>query len=350
MSSERLPIDAVLLLSFGGPEAPEHVRPFLEKVTAGRQIPAERLDEVEAQYALFGGISPINEECRRLRAALDAELQSSDCPLPVYWGNRNWEPLVEDTVCEMSRAGVRRAVVVATSAFSSYSGCRQYLEDLDRATAVAQERGYQPPLLEKVRPYWNHPGFIETVIANSAEAMAEVTAPPSAVRLVFTAHSIPLSMAATCDYEQQLREAARLVAAAVAPESGWDLVFQSRSGPPAVPWLEPDICDYLSAVDVPQEGRPKVAAVVVVPLGFVADHMEVKYDLDTRARAAAEAAGLQMARARTVGVAPTFVAALRELIEERSMGTTPRKVGDLPVRPTPCPVDCCRYTPRRPGS
>jgi ferrochelatase len=348
MPAELPPFDAVLLLSFGGPEGPQDVRPFLENVTRGREIPEARLQEVEAQYALFGGVSPINEECRKLQGAFEAELAGSNHPLPVYWGNRNWPPMLKDTLRGMGEAGVRRALVLATSAFSSYSGCRQYQEDLDRATEELLAEGSPVPALQKIRPYWNHPGFIETVIAHSAQALAEVSESRESTRLLFTAHSIPLSMAAGCNYETQLREAARVVAESVAPDCSWDLVFQSRSGPPSVPWLEPDICDFIAELNSEEAAdSSKVEALVVIPLGFVADHMEVKYDLDTRARAMAEQQGLSFSRARTVGDAARFVRGLRELVEEYADGAAALKVGRLDAAPAQCAPDCCTMPKRR---
>jgi len=329
--------DAVLLVSFGGPEGPDEVLPFLENVTRGRNIPRERLSAVGEHYFRFGGISPINSICRDLVRALEAELQSRGPKLPVYWGNRNWHPLLTDTVRRMAEDGVRRAVAVATSAFSSYSSCRQYLENIAAARTAVGERA---PEIEKLPPFWNHPGFIETVAENTRAALREIGASPSpqSTRLVFTAHSIPSAMAATCAYEAELREAAALVAERAAPALSWELAFQSRSGPPTQPWLEPDVCDRLRALR--GEGRE---AVVLVPIGFVADHMEILYDLDTQARAVAEEAGLSMARAATVGTAPGFVAALRDLICAHIDGRSLAVLGSRGPRPFPCAADCCAY-------
>ncbi len=340
MSHELPPIDAVLLLSFGGPEGPDDVVPFLENVTRGRNIPRERLEEVGQHYFQFGGVSPINAECRALISALRAELARHGPDLPVYWGNRNWHPLLADTLRQMADDGVRRAVAVATSAYSSYSACRQYLDDIDNARAAV---GAQAPLIEKLPPFYNHPGFIETMAANTRAAFARMQVAPAHTRLVFTAHSIPTAMAATCDYEAELREASALVAARAAPPGvAWDLVFQSRSGPPAQPWLEPDVCDHLRALR-----DAGVAGVVVVPIGFVADHMEVKFDLDTQAREVANEIGLAMERALAVGAAPAFVAGLRELVAchiERRPAPT---LGTRGPRPFPCRAGCCAYAPPR---
>jgi protoporphyrin/coproporphyrin ferrochelatase len=307
------PVDAVVLLSFGGPEKPDDVLPFLENVTRGRNIPRERLETVAAQYMRFGGRSPINDECRRLQAALQSELTQIGPALPVYWGNRNWTPMLADTVAEMARHGVKRAIAVATSAYSSYSSCRQYLEDIDKARAAV---GPGAPIIEKLPPYWNTPGFLETMIHTTRAALAASDAAASTgahrygdVRLVFTAHSLPLSMADKSRYVDELRKASAIVAARVLPGVRWELVFQSRSGPPTQPWLEPDIGAHLRTL-----AAAGIARVVVVPVGFVADHMEVVYDLDVLARELADSLGIAMTRAACVGSAPRFVSGLRSLI------------------------------------
>lgn len=335
------PFDGVLLVSFGGPEGPDDVIPFLENVTRGRDIPRARLEEVGQHYRLFGGVSPINDQCRELVAALRQELGRHGPELPVYWGNRHWHPMLADTLRRMAEDGIRRAVAVCTSAYSSYSGCRQYLEDIERArTAV----GEGAPIIEKLPPFFNHPAFIETMVAHTREALARLGRASSPMRLVFTAHSIPTAMAATCDYEAELREASALVAQRLGPAGmPHDLVFQSRSGPPAQPWLEPDVCDHLRALR--QAG---IAGVVLVPIGFVADHMEVRYDLDIQARAVADAIGLRLERAPAAGAAPAFVAGLRELIADHIGGRTPRALGSRGPRPFPCRPDCCAYRPQRP--
>lgn len=341
MSRDLPPFDAVLLLSFGGPEGPQDVVPFLENVTRGRNIPRERLEEVGKHYFLFGGVSPINAQCRELMGALQAELRRDGPELPVYWGNRNWHPMLADTLARMADDGIRRAVAVATSAYSSYSACRQYLDDIERARAAVGERA---PLVEKIPPFYNHPGFIETMAERTRDAVSRIRVEPRRMRLVFTAHSIPTAMAATCEYEAELEEASRLVAERAAPPGvSWDLVYQSRSGPPTQPWLEPDVCDHLRALR-----EAGVEAVVLVPIGFVADHMEVKYDLDTQAREVAAEIGLEMERALAVGAAPVFVAALRELVADHVAGRTPRALGTRGPRPYPCPPGCCAYTPQRP--
>ena len=322
--------DALLLLSFGGPEGPDDVIPFLENVTRGRNVPRERLEEVAEQYARFGGVSPINEQNRALLDALRAELERRGIDLPFHWGNRNWAPYVEDTMAALADDGHRRVLALATSAFSSYSACRQYLEDIERARAAVGERA---PVVDKIRPYWDHPGFVDAVVARVRNALQ---AAPDDAHLAFTAHSIPISMASTSDYESQLRSVAATVAERVAPGRPWELVFQSRSGPPQVPWLEPDIVDHLHALH--GEG---VRSVVVAPIGFVSDHMEVKFDLDTQAAETAAELGMTMVRAGTVGTHPTFVAGLVDLIEEHLAGGGPV-----------CRPDCCPAPTRptaRPG-
>jgi ferrochelatase len=343
--------DAVLLVSFGGPERPDEVLPFMERVTAGRGIPRARLEEVSQHYHLFGGRSPINDQNRALRAALEEELAATGPALPVYWGNRNWAPTMPDALRQMRRDGVRRALCVVTSAYSSYSGCRQYREDLARARDevasnsgrgedAGDEGGGAVPELDKVRVYYNHPGFLDPQVDLVRDALAEL---PDEVRddarIVFTTHSIPSTMARHSDYEAQHVEACRLVMAHL-PEHGWDLVYNSRSGPAFVPWLEPDVNDHLETL-----AGDGCRAVVVVPIGFVSDHMEVVYDLDVEASATAARLGLPFARARTVGLDPRFIAGLAELVRERHApdGEVPRRaLGTRGPNWDACPVDCCR--------
>ena len=326
--------DAILLLSFGGPEGPEDVVPFLENVTRGRGVPKERLEEVAEQYLLFGGRSPINQQNQALLAALRAELERRGHDVPVHWGNRNWAPYVEDVVRKLTVTGHRRVLAVTTSAYSSYSACRQYLDDIDRARAAVRDAGGDPPSIEKVRPYWNHPGFVLAMVER-VHAALESLAPEdrNRARLVFTAHSVPQSMAETSDYQAQLLdEAAMIVERAAVPRSDWDLVYQSRSGPPQVPWLEPDIVDHLRAL----HGRGD-DVVVVVPIGFTSDHMEVVYDLDTQAAAAAADLGMTMVRAGTVGTHPLFVRGLVDVLEEHLTGRQPAALGALGPRRQPVP-------------
>ncbi len=332
--SETTPYDALCLVSFGGPEGPDDVMPFLRNVTAGRNVPDERLAVVAEQYHQFGGRSPINDQNRALIDALRAEFETAGIDLPIYFGNRNWEPYLPDTVQKMADDGVRRALVLATSAFSSYSGCRQYREDLERAAAQV---GSDAPELEKLRLYYNHPGFIDAVVARIGEVHRR------GARLVFTAHSIPLSMSQWCEYEPQLNEMAALVAARVeAPE--WDLAFQSRSGPPQMPWLEPDVNDHLRAL-----AEQGVTEVTLVPLGFVSDHMEVAFDLDTQAATTAATVGIDLRRAPTVGTHPGFVTGLRQLVEERISDGEVLWVGNAGPWPDPCPEGHCLAPPGTPS-
>ena len=331
-------VDAVLLVSFGGPEGPDDVLPFMRNVTDGRGIPDERLEEVSQHYHARAGVSPINEQCRQLRAALEQELHDAGHDLRVYWGNRNWHPYLADTLREMRDDGVQHAVAVLTSAYSSYSGCRQYREDVERAR---REVGEGAPTFEKVRAYYNHPGFVLPQVDFVRDALAEL---PDALRddarVVFTTHSIPHTMSRHCDYEVQTYEVCRLVMEELGSDRGWDLVYNSRSGPEFVPWLEPDVNDHLEVL-----ADDGVAAVVVVPVGFISDHMEVVHDLDTEAAQTAERVGLAFARAATVGTDPRFVAGLRELVEEHLDGTEPRALGVRGPNWSLCPADCC-LTPR----
>jgi len=326
--------DAVLLLSFGGPERREDVLPFLEKVVEGKNVPRDRLLEVAEHYDLFDGVSPINAQNRALLAALLAELNARGPRLPVYWGNRNWHPLLPDTLGEMARDGVRRALAFVTSAFGSYSGCRQYLDDIERAR---QSVGGGAPQVDKLRLFYNHPGFIEPMADRVAAALAEV--PEEARRgvpLVFTAHSLPEAMAAKSPYQSQLREACRLVADR-AGRSDWRLAFQSRSGPPSQRWLEPDVGDLLRRMA--GEG---VRNVVLAPIGFLSEHMEVIYDLDVEAAALCEDLGIDMVRSGVVGTHPRFVEMIRELIEERMADEPVRlALGNDGPSPDCCPADCC---------
>ncbi|MFI8085176.1 ferrochelatase [Kitasatospora sp. NPDC086009] len=360
------PYDALLLLSFGGPEAPEDVVPFLENVTRGRGIPKERLKEVGKHYFMFGGVSPINEQNRELLAALRKDFAEHGLDLPVYWGNRNWAPYLTDTLRELATDGHRRVAVLATSAYAGYSGCRQYRENLADALARLAEEGLSGLRVDKLRHFYNHPGFVEPMIDATLAALARL---PEAVRagarLAFTTHSVPDTMAQTSGapddpargrpggaYVAQHLDVAGLIAAAVAERTGvadrpWELVFQSRSGAPQTPWLEPDICDHLEAQHA--QGAP---AVVMVPIGFVSDHMEVKYDLDTEAVAKAAELGLPVARAATVGADPRFTAAVRELVLERAAAergapVTRCALGALGPSHDVCAVACCP-NPRAP--
>jgi len=333
------PYDAFLLVSFGGPEGRGDVLPFLRNVTAGRAVPRERLEQVAEHYYLFGGVSPINQQCRDLAAAIEKDFASSGIDLPVYWGNRNWQPYLADTLGAMAQRGVRRALAFVTSAYSSSSSCRQYLGDIDRAAVQA---GTAAPRVDKIRQYFNHPGFVESFAAAAARAVESLPrAVQNDVDLVFTAHSIPAAMAAASGpaggaYPAQLAEAARLVAERVPRARSWRLAYQSRSGPPAQPWLGPDIGDCLAEL-----ARAGSRAVVVVPVGFTSDHMEVIFDLDVEAAQTAQRLGLPMARAATPGTDPRFVAMVTELAAERLRGAPRRALGSMGPGHDICPNGCC---------
>jgi ferrochelatase len=334
--------DALLVLSFGGPEGPAEVMPFLENVTRGRNIPRERLEEVAEHYLHFGGVSPINAQNRALIAALEADLRAQAIDLPVYFGNRNWAPFVTDTVRRMRDDGVRRALVFVTSAFSSYSGCRQYREDVIRALEAVGEDAIA---FDKIRVFYNHPGFVGPMAARVREARAGFPeARRAGVEVVFTAHSIPLAMARGCAYEAQLGEACRLVAEAAGTPNA-RLAYQSRSGSPRVPWLEPDILDELDALHAARRDD-----VVVAPIGFISDHMEVLFDLDEEATRRAAELGMTMVRAGTVGTDPDFVAMIRELIVERTTARPARRaLGTRGPSHDICPLTCCSRGEGRPA-
>lgn len=347
MSSVVAPYDALLLVSFGGPEKPEDVVPFLRNVTAGKNIPDERLVEVGAHYDLFGGRSPINDQNRALLEAIREDFASNGVDLPVYWGNRNWDPYLSDALEQMKADGITRAACIVTSAYSSYSGCRQYRENL--ADAVAAVPG--APRLDRLRAYFNHPGFVEPNVDATLAALALL---PSglqrAAHLVFVTHSIPTTMNDSSGpiggaYVAQHRTVMEEIADRVHEETGHhypsDLVYCSRSGPASMPWLEPDVNDHLEALD--QAG---VRAVVVIPIGFVSDHMEVIYDLDTEAAATAAKLGMAFERAATAGVDPRFVAMVRDLVLERAQverGEEAERqvVGGVPAAWEVCAAGCC---------
>ena len=348
------PYDALLLVSFGGPEKPEDVVPFLENVTRGRGIPRERLEEVGEHYFLFGGKSPINDQCRELLAAIRDDFAANGIDLPVYWGNRNWDPYLGDVVTRMARDGVRRAACFVTSAYSSWSSCRQYRINLADAVAAVPD-GLTAPVLDKLRAYYDHPGFVQPVVDATVAALAELAQEHSpevaaGARLVFVTHSIPTAMNDESGpdggaYEAQHLDVAAVVAEAVAARTGiaraHELVYCSRSGSPRTPWLEPDVNDRLEELSA--DG---VSAAVMIPIGFVSDHMEVVYDLDTEAMATAEKLGLPARRVTTSGTDPRFVAAIRDLLVERAAaerGAEPDRAGVGSRGPVcdRCPAGCC---------
>jgi ferrochelatase len=320
--------------------------PFLQNVTRGRGVPAERLAEVAEHYHAFGGVSPINQQCRDLLAAAQADFAASRISLPLYWGNRNWSPYLTDTVRAMAADGVRKALAFVTSAYSSYSSCRQYLDDIDTARAAV---GPDAPQIDTIRRFFNHPGFIEPFADNARAALACL--PPDVredAHLVFTAHSIPVAMAEASGprsgrrYVAELTEASRLIAERIGGTHPWTLTYQSRSGPPSVPWLEPDIRDHLAEL-----AKAGTVAVVVIPVGFVSDHMEVRYDLDVEAAQAADALGLAFARAATPGTHPRFASMVTELVRERQARPDatpeagPAALGTMGRPSHECPAHCC---------
>ena len=349
------PYEAILLVSFGGPERPEEVMPFLENVTRGRGIPTERLAEVGQHYFLFGGKSPINDQCRRLLTALTNELRRRDLRLPLYWGNRNWYPYLHDELRAIERDGHRRVLVVITSAYPSYSSCRQYRENLFDAAEGTQIQ------IDRIRHYANHPGFVQASVDASLEALKTLEQSADEARLVFVTHSIPTAMAATAgpaphsgggayvDWHAAVAsEVTRGVGQRLGRSFDSDLVYCSRSGPASQPWLEPDINDHLREL-----ARRGVKAAVVVPIGFVSDHMEVVFDLDTEAAATAEECGLAFARASAAGDHPAFVSGLVDLMVERAAsarGDEPDRpvVGSAPAGWYECRADCCPNL-REPG-
>lgn len=314
--------DALLVVSFGGPEGMDDVIPFLENVLRGRNVPRERMLSVARHYEMFGGVSPINQQNRNLIAALQEELGRNGPRLPIYWGNRNWHPLLPDTLAQMARDGIKNALAFVTSAYSSYSSCRQYRQNISDAQAAV---GPDAPRVEKLRVFYKHPLFIEANVHQIRAALAQLEDAASA-NLVFTAHSIPESMAVNSDYASQLAEAGGLIARAVGIKN-WQLVYQSRSGSPSQPWLGPDVTAHLRALN--GEG---VRNVVIAPIGFVSDHMEVVYDLDIEAQKVADELGMKMVRAATAGTHPAFVKMIRDLMLERMNDTVPENL---------CAPDCC---------
>lgn len=327
------PYDALLIQSFGGPEGPDDVIPFLENVLRGRNVPRSRLLQVAEHYQQFGGISPINQQCRDLIDALKPELLDHGIDLPVYWGNRNWHPMLAETLRQMYADGVRRVLTFVTSAFSSYSGCRQYREDIIAAKSAA---GAESLHVDKLRVFYNHPDFVAVNADSVLQALQSLEADTTPF-VAFTAHSIPHSMAAGCDFEQQLQESCRLTAEQLKlNDDQWQLVYQSRSGRPQDPWLEPDICDFIESLH--EQGTQQL---VISPIGFISDHMEVLFDLDTEAQEVCDRLGINMRRAATPGIDPRFITMIRKLIQERMSGTPREAIGCFPANHDVCPEDCC---------
>ena len=334
-------VDAIILVSFGGPEGMDEVMPFLENVLRGRNVPEARKLQVAEHYKTFGGISPINQQNRALIDALKEELEAHDIRLPIYFGNRNWHPLLPDTLKRMRDDGVKHALALVTSAYSSYSGCKQYLDNIQCAVDTVDGM----VSIQKVRQYYNHPGFVEANIHRVRDAIEKLPNPSGAFAVAFTAHSIPIVMAKTSPYEEQLREVTGVIADQL-KIADWKLVFQSRSGPPGQPWLEPDILDHIRVLQA--EGCTQM---VVAPIGFISDHLEVVYDLDQQAKELCNEVGITMIRAGTAGLHPAAVSMFRELIEEQIKPGTERRVyGSGTAWPDACPPNCCNYTPGRPPS
>lgn len=337
------PFDAIIVVSFGGPEGPDDVMPFLENVLRGKNVPPSRMLEVAQHYNHFGGVSPINQQNRDLIAALEQSLADHQIELPVYWGNRNWHPSIPDALQQMQRDGIGNALAFFTSAYSCYSGCRQYRENI---MAAQVSLGDNAPQVHKLRMFFNHPSYIAASADRVGEALAQIPEQRRpATHFVFTAHSIPMAMAEGCSYTTQLAEASRLVMEQIGDQS-WQLVYQSRSGPASQSWLEPDVCDYLEATEPEQ----KIKDVVIMPIGFVSDHMEVLFDLDTEAQEVCERVGINMVRAKTVGTHPEFISMIRQLILERTEGKPQEAVGAMPPNHDVCPVDCCLPGKRPSGS
>jgi protoporphyrin/coproporphyrin ferrochelatase len=336
--------DAILFLSFGGPEGPDDVMPFLHNVLRGKNVPEARMKEVAHHYDLFDGISPINGQNRALIANLEAELKERSINVPIYWGNRNWHPMLGDTLKQMQKDGVKKALAFVTSAYSSYSGCRQYLEDIVKA----KEETQVDIEIHKLRVFYNHPLFIEANIEHVRAGLSEFNESDGAVAIAYTAHSIPNAMAQTCAYTSQLHEASQLVSKGVGHRH-YKLVYQSRSGPPSQPWLEPDICDHLK--ELHSQG---IKNVLVHPIGFISDHMEIVYDLDTEARALAAELGMKLVRSRTAGTNKLFQKMMGDLVAERLESTKGVEI-DRPTLgcsgPAPhfCSPECCAYSPLRPA-
>ncbi len=339
---QPVPYDSFLLVSFGGPEGPDDVIPFLENVLRGKNVPRQRMMEVAEHYNHFGGVSPINDQNRSLMSAIRDEFQRANIQLPIYWGNRNWDPLLPDVIRQMRDDGCKRTLAFFTSMFSCYSGCRQYRENI---AAAREAVGEDAPVIEKLRMGFNHPGFIGAMADSVRQAMNSLGEPGANSVVLFTAHSIPMTMADRCDYVNQLTEASRLVAEAC-QITNWKLVYQSRSGPPQQPWLEPDVCDAIAEIDDQQ----RLDSVVIVPIGFVSDHMEVLFDLDEEAAQLCQSRGIRFARASSAGTSSSFVRMIASLVQERQDSSHEKLfVGSLGPWHDVCPVNCCLY-PQRPAT
>jgi len=335
--------DAILIVSFGGPEGLQDVMPYLENVLAGKNIPQARMKEVVHHYKLFDGVSPLNAQNRALIAELTKAIEKAGLDLPIYWGNRNWHPFLLDTMQQMLNDGVGRVLAFFTSAYSTYSSCHQYWQDIGRVQA---QMGEAAPHVDKIRAFYNHPGFIEANVEHLNQALQQIAeARRDAAKLIFTAHSIPCAMAENSDYVKQLEETSRLVAAGIGRDD-WALVYQSRSGPPHQAWLGPDIGAYLQAL---KAQNPDLQDVIVMPIGFISDHMEVLFDLDIEAKERADELGMNLVRPATVGTHPAFVNMIVELIQERRAANPKRRfLGSYGPSHDLCGATCCQYQPERP--
>ncbi len=326
--------DAILIISFGGPEKMEDVYPFIDHVLKGKNVPEERKKEVAHHYELFDGVSPINRQNRQLIKALKIELKAHNINLPVYWGNRNWHPFLTDTMKAMIDNSVTNAISFVTSAFSGYSSCRQYLEDIEQSRVSV---GPNAPAVDKIRLFYNHPGFIESNADHIKTVFSRLTdVRKDSIWIIFTAHSIPNTMAENSNYEKQLHDSCKLTSSAL-QHPHWSLAYQSRSGSPQTPWLGPDICDHLMEVK-----EKNFTNVIIAPIGFVSDHMEVIFDLDTEAADFCAEHGIRMERSMTASTHPKFVSMVRELISERLCDDqNPRYLGTMGSAPDHCSKNCC---------
>jgi ferrochelatase len=327
--------DAFLLVSFGGPEGMDDVVPFLENVLRGKNVPAERMKAVAQHYKLFDGVSPINEQNRILIKALKPIIEDGGPGLPIYWGNRNWHPFLADTVQQMADDGIKRALAFVTAAYSSYSSCRQYQQNITEAQSKV---GAKAPQIEKIRPFYNHPGFIEANADHLARSLKTIPGKRQwEAALAFTAHSIPCAMARGCDYQTQLLETCNLIIDRLQYLGPWQLVYQSRSGAPNQEWLEPDILDHVKRL-----ASQAVSDLIIHPVGFLCDHMEVLYDLDTQAKELGTACGISVTRSPTVGTHPRFLEMIRELVEERTNPSPVRQaIGKYGPADDLCASHCC---------
>ena len=330
-----LKYDALLLVSFGGPEGIDDVIPFLERVLKNRKVPRARMLEVAEHYYHFKGISPINEQNRALIRALEQELTKRNLELPIYWGNRNWHPLLGDTINQMARDGIKKVLAFVTSGYSSYSNCRQYLENIEEALV---ETGNENLVIDKIRPFFHHPGFLETMVSRVNTALHQIPEENlNQTHFLYTAHSIPESMAQGCAYKAQLEDISRLISQNVGATK-WALTFQSRSGSPSQAWLGPDVIDYIKMIHANQS----IQNIVIIPVGFVSDHMEVVYELDVEVRSCCEELDIHMVRVETAGTHPRFVEMVVELIQERQSNSIERpSVGELAPCPDYCSIDFC---------